>query len=88
MHRNGTSPHPCAPPSGRLHRGPASRATARDRPYYTTGQPALPVESSGAVQATPRSTLKLVCMGDASVPTLPPSHTRPYGYEGASQATS
>src|SRR5947209_2623594 len=38
----------------------------------TIPRPALPMESSGAVQATPRSTLKLVCMGDASVPTLPP----------------
>jgi hypothetical protein len=25
--------------------------------------------------------------GDASVPTLPPSHPRPYGYEAASEAT-
>ena len=57
---------------------PRFRTTARDRPYYTTDQPAKPVESSGAGKAT----LKLVSMGDASVPTptgtkrLPKRHYR------------
>jgi len=50
---------------------PRFRTTARDRPYYTTDQPAKPVESSGAGKAT----LKLVSMGDASVPT--PLNTTP-----------
>ena len=57
---------------------PRFRTTARDRPYSTTDQPAKPVESFGAGKAT----LKLVSMGDASVPTptgtkrLPKRHYR------------